>query len=336
MGERKDVDNTLRSQVDGYGFDRSHDPNSDAYDDFMASYLPVLARRESRWKSLVSKGGDIAKNRKVKRFCRKGIPNEHRKYVWMFLSGAEEKKRMNPKTYKLLLLGEKDTTVVETIALDLHRTFPENIYFSTKDGLRNSLSNVLIAVSHHNPDKGYCQGLNFIAGLLLLIVKDEESVFWLMDCLMNKILPDFYSPGMEAVKAEQELLGEIIKWKDPALYQHMETVGVHWCLVGTKWFMCLFADVLPTETVLRIWDCMFYEGSKVLLRVSAMLILQNKERLMACDNFTSMVNELQSIIKNPQSLNCHKLMKHCFKRLGSFPHSRIEKMRLECLARVGD
>ena len=33
------------------------------------------------------------------------------------------------------------------------------------------------------------QGLNFIAGLLLLIVKDEESAFWLMDCLINDLLP---------------------------------------------------------------------------------------------------------------------------------------------------
>ena len=33
------------------------------------------------------------------------------------------------------------------------------------------------------------QGLNFIAGLMLLVVHDEEKVFWLMDTLLNKILP---------------------------------------------------------------------------------------------------------------------------------------------------
>ncbi|XP_048746761.2 growth hormone-regulated TBC protein 1-A-like [Ostrea edulis] len=336
MGERKDTDNTLRSQVDGYGFDRSHDPNPEVYDEFMAEYLSVLARRASRWKELLSSGTGIVKNSKVKRFCRKGIPNEHRKSVWMLLSGAEEKMKMNPKAYKLLLINQKDKSIVETIELDLHRTFPENIYFSTKDGLRNSLSNVLVALSHYNPDKGYSQGLNFIAGLLLLVVKDEESVFWLMDCMIKDLIPDFYSPGMEAVKAEQELLGEVIKWKDPSLYEHIESVGVQWCLVGTKWFMCLFADVLPTETVLRVWDCLFNEGSKVLLRVAAMLILQNKERLMACNSFTSMVNEIQTIIKNPWSLNCHLLMKNCFKKLGSFPSARIERMRQACLVRVGE
>lgn len=322
MDEIPNSDNTLRSQVDGYGFDRSNDQHAEAFDEFMASYLSILARRASRWNNLLSSGESISKNRKLKRFCRKGIPNEYRKTIWMLLSGAEEKRKANTKTYRFLLDSQKDERVVETIELE--------------DGLQRPLRNVLVAVSLYNPDKGYSQGLNFIAGLLLLIVKDEESVFWLMDCLMNNLLPDFYSPGMEAVRAEQELLGEIIKWKDQELHGHIQEVGVQWCLVGTKWFMCLFADVLPTETVLRIWDCLFFEGNKVLLRVSALLILQNKERLMACNNFQEMVAEIQEVIKNPLSVNCHKLMKHCFKKLGSFPSTRIEKMRQECLLRVGE
>lgn len=33
------------------------------------------------------------------------------------------------------------------------------------------------------------QGLNYITGLLLLIVKDEESVFWLLDMMISNILP---------------------------------------------------------------------------------------------------------------------------------------------------
>ena len=36
---------------------------------------------------------------------------------------------------------------------------------------------------------GLFQGLNFIAGLLLLIVKDEHKVFWLMDTIVNKLVP---------------------------------------------------------------------------------------------------------------------------------------------------
>jgi len=31
--------------------------------------------------------------------------------------------------------------------------------------------------------------MNFIAGYLLIITKDEEKSFWLMDALLGKILP---------------------------------------------------------------------------------------------------------------------------------------------------
>jgi len=33
------------------------------------------------------------------------------------------------------------------------------------------------------------QGLNFVAGLLLLVVKDEEKTFGLLNMLINNILP---------------------------------------------------------------------------------------------------------------------------------------------------
>lgn len=38
---------------------------------------------------------------------------------------------------------------------------------------------------------GLClfQGMNFIAGYLIIITKDEEKSFWLMDALLAKMLP---------------------------------------------------------------------------------------------------------------------------------------------------
>lgn len=52
-------------------------------------------------------------------------------------------------------------STVEAIKIDLPRTFPENIVFGR---YRWPLFNVLIAAATYNPDIGYCQGLNYIAG----------------------------------------------------------------------------------------------------------------------------------------------------------------------------
>lgn len=37
---------------------------------------------------------------------------------------------------------------------------------------------------------GYCQGMNYVAGLIILVLRDEEKSFWLLVCLLNEILPE--------------------------------------------------------------------------------------------------------------------------------------------------
>ena len=49
---------------------------------------------------------------------------------------------------------------------------------------QRQLMNVLKAYSVHNPDVGYCQGMGFIAGLLLLHMQEEDS-FWLLTRLTS-------------------------------------------------------------------------------------------------------------------------------------------------------
>lgn len=61
------------------------------------------------------------------------------------------------------------------IFLDIGRTFPNHEYFKSPFGMGQlSLFNILKAYSILDPDVGYCQGLAFICGILLLHV----SVFF--------------------------------------------------------------------------------------------------------------------------------------------------------------
>lgn len=73
---------------------------------------------------------------------------------------------------------------------DLHRTFPENIYFANdaSESKQAALRNVLIAFAKHNPDIGYCQGLNYVVGMMLIVLKDEEKAFFLLEKLTKQIL----------------------------------------------------------------------------------------------------------------------------------------------------
>ena len=73
------------------------------------------------------------------------------------------------------------------IILDLRRTFPEEKECMTEKFLEK-LKNVLICYSIRNTTVGYCQGMNFIAGRILLIMGDEEQTFWIFIQLLEKYL----------------------------------------------------------------------------------------------------------------------------------------------------
>lgn len=58
---------------------------------------------------------------------------------------------------------------------------------------------------------------------------------------------DYYSPTMLGLKTDQEVLGELVRTKLPAVATLMDGHGVPWALVVSRWFVCLFVDALPVE-----------------------------------------------------------------------------------------
>nr|XP_033805094.1 growth hormone-regulated TBC protein 1 isoform X2 [Geotrypetes seraphini] len=225
---------------------------------------------------------------------------------------------------------------VEKSLKDLNRTFPDNVRFrkTSSPCLQQELYNVLVAYGHHNKNIGYCQGMNFITGYLILITRDEEKSFWLLDALIGRILPDYYSPAMIGLKTDQEVLGELIRMKIPAVADLMDSQGVMWTLVVSRWFICLFIDILPVETVLRIWDCLFYEGSKILFRVALTLIKQQQARILEAKNFPDVCDKFKEIIKGPFVMECHTFIQKIFTAPGSLSMKTINKLRDTCKARL--
>ncbi|XP_022047219.1 growth hormone-regulated TBC protein 1-A isoform X1 [Acanthochromis polyacanthus] len=322
--------------VDPYGFERSEDFDYESYEELMSEYLVVLTRRSIKWSKLLKGKSKVQKNVKLKRYVRKGIPNEHRALIWMSASGAQDQLEKNPGHYQSLLGARHDLKLMETINTDLHRTFPDNVLFrkTSIPCLQKALYNVLLAYGHHNPAVGYCQGMNFIAGYLLIITKDEEKSFWLMDALLGRILPDYYSPAMLGLKTDQEVLGELVKLKIPQVWQIMVDHNVMWTLVASRWFICLYIDVLPVETVLRIWDCLFYEGSKILFRVALTLIHHNEALIQQAQSLPDVCQSFKQITHGPFVDECHTFMQKIFTEPGSLSMATLTKLRATCQARI--
>lgn len=52
---------------------------------------------------------------------------------------------------------------------------------------------------------------------------------------------------MLGLKMDQEVLGELVKTKAPAVGQLMDQYPGIWTLVASRWFICLYIDILPIE-----------------------------------------------------------------------------------------
>lgn len=157
----------------------------------------------------------------------------------------------------------------------MHRTFPENEHFRP-DSCRNSngeslkeeenniliiqsLRRVLLAFSVYCPAIGYCQSLNYIAGMLLLFMNEEET-FWTFVVLITEILPpNIYDITMEGANIDQNVLMSLIAERCPQIWQRLSEGKSFWecekdntgmpttSLVTSHWFLTLFINILPIE-----------------------------------------------------------------------------------------
>lgn len=297
-------------QRDRYGFKKATDKVTvQEYDAWFIKYDEYVNRRRNKWVTLLEKNGLPTvdptqfpeRGEKVRRYTRKGYPPEWRGAMWWFYSGGQFKMGeadmagLYPELLERVKNGELNKDDREAIERDLDRTFPDNIHFrpdptsehpdsDEEPALIQHLREVLSCFALNNPSIGYCQSLNFIAGLLLLFLKnDTERAF-----IMLTIITEYHLPGAHArslANTEVNVLMMLIKdylpkvWNSindtdlvnngPGSHAHPDSKFQRQPTVAlscTSWFMSLFVGVLPIETVLRVWDAFLYEGPRALFR----------------------------------------------------------------------
>ena len=149
----------------------------------------------------------------------------------------------------------------------------------------DSLENVLIAVSLHCPDVGYCQGMNYLGGFLLFISDlDEEQVFWaIVSMLLDNLdhdplgvngLSSFYSNDFKRVKLLQLWFEEMFGRTLPNLKSQLSEVpGLLWV---HKWFLVLFLSSFPLSYAIRFWDFIFSYGISGIIKLGLAIMKTNK------------------------------------------------------------
>ncbi|KAF7141409.1 hypothetical protein RHMOL_Rhmol06G0240100 [Rhododendron molle] len=264
----------------------------------------------------------------LKRLIRKGIPPVLRPKVWFSLSGAAKKKSTAPESYYddlIKAVDGKATPATRQIDHDLPRTFPGHQWLDTQEG-QGALRRVLVGYSFRDSDVGYCQGLNYVAALLLLVMKTEEDAFWMLAVLLENVLVnDCYTTNLSGCHVEQRVFKDLLIKNCPRIAAHLDALEFDVSLVATEWFLCLFSKSLPSETTLRVWDVLFYEGAKVLFHVALAIFKMKEEELILAQHVGDVIDILQKTTHH--LFDPDELLTVAFDKIGSMTTTTISKQR---------
>eukprot|EP01064_Diplonema_japonicum_P014645 TRINITY_DN2231_c7_g1_i1.p1 TRINITY_DN2231_c7_g1~~TRINITY_DN2231_c7_g1_i1.p1 ORF type:complete len:599 (+),score=133.42 TRINITY_DN2231_c7_g1_i1:77-1873(+) len=185
---------------------------------------------------------------------------------------------------------------------DLPRTFPQHIL---EDTLRSTCQDLIQAYILRNRQVGYCQGMNYIAGILGRIMPVEKA-FWLFTYVVEVIVPDYYR-GLQGVVVDLKVLEAMLQHLEPALWEHLNKVGLTCGLAFTQYLVCLFSLGMPPEAVLQLWQVIFkaLNPRVKLLRLTCSLMRLLKADLLSApdlDTAIAVFAEGSSSLYNAQRL----------------------------------
>ncbi|XP_043403575.1 TBC1 domain family member 2A isoform X3 [Chelonia mydas] len=164
----------------------------------LLSHMVVEKPLRERWAGMA----ELSPSAELKGLIRCGVPMEHRQRVWKWIVSQHLSHHYPANHYESLLQQGKRTEhpAFRQIELDLPRTLTNNRHFTSPTSqLVPKLRRVLLAFSWQNPAIGYCQGLNRLAAIALLVLEEEESAFWCLVHIVENLMPaDYYSDTLIA------------------------------------------------------------------------------------------------------------------------------------------
>ncbi|KLO95691.1 Rab6 GTPase activating protein, GAPCenA [Fusarium fujikuroi] len=222
---------------------------------------------------------------------RKGIPPPLRGVVWQSMSGARD--AILEEQFDRFC-GESSPYEV-IIGKDLGRSFPGVDMFRDPEGDgQRMLGRVLKCFSLYDTKIGYCQGLAFLVGPLLMHMPDKQAFCVLVRLMEQYDLRACFLPDLSGLHVRIYQFKELLRQSLPVLSNHLDELQVDPAYVS-QWFLSFFAVTCPLPMLFRTYDVIFAEGaSETLMRVALSLMRKNEARLLACTEMEDVMQLLLS------------------------------------------
>nr|XP_030127154.3 TBC1 domain family member 4 isoform X2 [Taeniopygia guttata] len=249
---------------------------------------------------------------------KEGVPKSRRGEIWQFLAVQHRVRHRLPNkqqppdiSYKELL--KQLTAQQHAILVDLGRTFPTHPYFSTHLGAGQlSLFNLLKAYSLLDKEVGYCQGISFVAGVLLLHMSEEQAFEMLKFLMYDLGFRKQYRPDMMSLQIQMYQLSRLLHDYHRDLYNHLEENDISPSLYAAPWFLTLFASQFSLGFVARVFDIIFLQGTEVIFKVALSLLSSQETSIMGCESFENIVDFLKTTIPDMTKPQMEKIITQVF------------------------
>jgi hypothetical protein len=207
------------------------------------------------------------------------LPSTIRAEVWLELLGARNLRRKSPGVYERLLAFSSEQS--QRIVRDVGRTFPAHPLFDDGAPGQVALLNVLRAYSIFDSELGYCQGMSFIVGMLLLLGMREEEAFWAFVALIkDRKLHGLFADQLPLLKTLLYQFDRLIELRMAKLFSHFKENNVTPLLYASEWFSTVFCYGFALPTSFRIWDMFLVHGTSFLLRTALAVLVLSQEQLL--------------------------------------------------------
>ena len=148
----------------------------------------------------------------------------------------------------------------------------------------NALYNVLAAYAKHAPEVGYCQGMNYLVGLILIGVNfDEVAAFVILERLLGEYgqLSSLYGGQLSKLFSLSDHIYTWMLEEEPELEKLVTDHGVPLTTLLAGPFMAIFANILTIESCLLVLDRLILMKEAALIDIVKNVFKRMKQPLLA-------------------------------------------------------
>ena len=195
----------------------------------------------------------------------------------------------NNEKDKLLAIYDKEKIIsiensIDFINRDIDRTFHYE-YFE-KDNGKNEMRRVLEALCTISYNEGYCQGMNFIIGGLIYLLRSEYKSFYIFNCILNNNLYQYnrlFADNTPDYYCRVHQINYYVKIYIPEVYYRFKNKQIPFDIIYSGWILTLFGNYINIDKLDFPWTCFFIDKWKGLIKICLIFIYELKDELIKRD-----------------------------------------------------